>query len=189
MKDILLFSAVMSATLKGLQVEFVQVEADVSNGLPMFHMVGCLSSEVKEAGERVRTAVKNSGFGIPTMKVVVNLSPANMRKKGNLFDLPVAIAILKAVGVICGEDNEKNFSESWKREWEKGFKTLKLSKEEQKDIILLNEGIGLRDKDSQIKQIELYLLRLENSIDAMKVIIPFFFFVLLLKLFDLVFYR
>ena len=54
----------------------------------------------------------------------------------------------------------------------KGFKTLKLSKEEQKDIILLNEGIGLRDKDSQIKQIELYLLRLENSIDAMKVIIP-----------------
>ena len=103
-----MFGAVMSAALKGLQVEFVQVEADVSNGLPMFHMVGCLSSEVKEAGERVRTAVKNSGFGIPTMKVVVNLSPANMRKKGNLFDLPVAIAILKAVGLIHSEGDEKS---------------------------------------------------------------------------------
>lgn len=78
----------------------------------------------------------------------------------------------KSIIFSISEDNEKNFSESWKREWEKGFKTLKLSKEEQKDIILLNEGIGLRDKDSQIKQIELYLLRLENSIDAMKVIIP-----------------
>ena len=102
-----LFGTVMSATLRGLQVEFVQVEADVSNGLPMFHMVGYLSSEVKEAGERVRTAVKNSGFGIPAMKVVVNLSPANMRKKGNLYDLPIAIAILKAIGLIRDDNNEK----------------------------------------------------------------------------------
>ena len=102
-----MFGAVMSATLKGLQVEFVQVEADVSNGLPMFHMVGYLSAEVKEAGERVRTAMKNSGFAIPTMKVVVNLSPANMRKKGNLYDLPIAIAILKAVGAVREEATEK----------------------------------------------------------------------------------
>ena len=99
-----LFSAVMSATLKGLQVEFIQVEADVSSGLPMFHMVGYLSSEVKEAGERVRTAIRNSGFGIPAMKIVVNLSPANMRKKGNLYDLPIAIAILAAIGQIHEEN-------------------------------------------------------------------------------------
>lgn len=102
-----MFGAVMSATLKGLQVEFVQVEADVSNGLPMFHMVGYLSAEVKEAGERVRTAMKNSGFAIPAMKIVVNFSPANMRKKGNLYDLPIAIAILKAVGMIPNETAEK----------------------------------------------------------------------------------
>lgn len=88
-------------------MEFVQVEADVSNGLPVFHMVGYLSSEVKEAGERVRTAIKNSGFGIPPMKIVVNLSPANMRKKGNLYDLPIAVAILKALGLISTNSVEK----------------------------------------------------------------------------------
>ena len=99
----------MSASLRGLQVEFVQVEADVSNGLPMFHMVGYLSSEVKEAGERVRTAIKNSGFGLPAMKIVVNMSPANMRKKGNLYDLPIAVAILKALGLICSTNEKQLF--------------------------------------------------------------------------------
>lgn len=60
-----MFSTVLSAALQGLQVEFIDVEADLSNGLPMFHMVGYLSSEVKEAGERVRTAIRNSGLVIP----------------------------------------------------------------------------------------------------------------------------
>ena len=59
-----MFSTVLSATLHGLAVEFIDVEADVSNGLPMFHLVGYLSSEVKEAGERVRTAIRNAGFVI-----------------------------------------------------------------------------------------------------------------------------
>ena len=99
-----MFSTVLSATLEGLHVRNVQVEADVSNGLPMFHMVGYLASEVKEAGERVRTAIKNSGFGIPPMKVVINLSPANVRKKGNLFDLPIAVAILSALGQITDQN-------------------------------------------------------------------------------------
>lgn len=93
-------STVLSATLQGLRVEFVQVEADVSNGLPMFHLVGYLSSEVKEAGERVKSAIRNSDFTIPPKKVVVNLSPANMRKRGNIFDLPIAIATLCAMGEL-----------------------------------------------------------------------------------------
>ena len=92
-----MFSTVLSATLQGLQVKFVNVEADVSNGLPMFHLVGYLSSEVKEAGERVRSAIRNSDFVLPPKKVVVNLSPANMRKRGSIFDLPIAIAILTAL--------------------------------------------------------------------------------------------
>ncbi|MBQ8559253.1 MAG: YifB family Mg chelatase-like AAA ATPase [Tyzzerella sp.] len=95
-----MFSTVLSATLRGLFVEFVQVEADTSNGLPMFHMVGYLSSEVKEAGERVRTAIKNSGVALPAKKIVINLSPANMRKKGSMFDLPIAIAILASLGEV-----------------------------------------------------------------------------------------
>ena len=59
-----------------MQAEFIHVEADVGNGLPFFHMVGHLASEVKESAERVRTAVKNSGIQIPPRKVVINLSPA-----------------------------------------------------------------------------------------------------------------
>lgn len=94
------FSSVMSAVLQGLFVVPVYVEADVSNGLPMFHMVGYLSSEVKEASERVRTAIRNSGISIPPRKIVINMAPATVRKRGASFDLPVALAVLSALGVI-----------------------------------------------------------------------------------------
>lgn len=94
------FSRVHSATLYGLEVKTIQVEADLRNGLPSFHMVGYLSSEVKEAGERVKTAILNSGISMPPMKAVVNLSPANIRKKGTLFDLPIALAILLSLGQV-----------------------------------------------------------------------------------------
>jgi len=102
-----LFSTVLSAALQGLQVEFIDVEADLSNGLPMFHMVGYLSSEVKEAGERVRTAIRNSGLVIPAKKIVVNLSPADVRKRGTAFDLPIAVSILASLGVVSQERLEK----------------------------------------------------------------------------------
>lgn len=94
------FYTVLSASVQGLGVEFVQVEADVSNGLPSFHMVGYLSSEVKEAAERVRTSMHNTGILLPAKKIVVNLSPACVRKKGNVFDLPIAAAVLAALGVV-----------------------------------------------------------------------------------------
>lgn len=94
------YFTVLSATVQGLQTEFVQVEADVSNGLPVFQMVGYLSSEVKEASERVRTAIKNAGIMIPAKRIIVNLSPAYVRKRGTGFDLPIAIAILASLGMI-----------------------------------------------------------------------------------------
>lgn len=94
------FSTIISAAVDGLGVELVQVEADVSNGLPVFHMVGYLSSEVKEAGERVRTAIRNSGFDYPAKRTVINLSPATLRKRGAAFDLPIAVAILESLGQI-----------------------------------------------------------------------------------------
>lgn len=94
------FSTVLSVSIDGLKAEQIRVEADVSNGLPVFHMIGYLSSEVKEAGERVRTAIKNSGFDFPPKRTVVNLSPATMRKRGASFDLPIAAAILASLGQI-----------------------------------------------------------------------------------------
>ena len=101
------FHTVLSASIQGLHVEMVHVEADVSNGLPMFHMVGYLSAEVKEASERVRTAIRNAGIQIPARKVVVNLAPATVRKKGASFDLPIALAVMAAVGEIEGEKLER----------------------------------------------------------------------------------
>ncbi|MEA4819944.1 MAG: YifB family Mg chelatase-like AAA ATPase [[Clostridium] scindens] len=101
------FHTVLSASIQGLHVEMVHVEADVSNGLPVFHMVGYLSSEVKEASERVRTAIRNAGIQIPARKVVVNLAPATVRKKGASFDLPIALAVMAALGDIEGEKLER----------------------------------------------------------------------------------
>lgn len=102
-----MFSTVLSATLKGLHVEFIYVEADTSNGLPMFSMVGYLSSEVKEAGERVRTAIRNSGMILPPKKVVINLSPAHIRKRGTMFDLPIAVSVLASLGEVHLSDMEE----------------------------------------------------------------------------------
>ncbi|HJB00971.1 MAG TPA: YifB family Mg chelatase-like AAA ATPase [Candidatus Mediterraneibacter merdavium] len=102
------FSTIVSAAIDGLGVELVRVEADVSNGLPMFHMVGYLSSEVKEAGERVRTAIRNSGFDYPPRRTVINLSPATLRKRGASFDLPIAVASLMSLGQVLTEETEKS---------------------------------------------------------------------------------
>lgn len=100
-------STVLSATVNGINVEFVEVEADVSNGLPMFQMVGYLSSEVKEAGERVRAAIRNSGFLFPAKRVVVNLSPANIRKKGSVFDMAIAVSVLLSMEMLPKERLEE----------------------------------------------------------------------------------
>ena len=97
------FCTVLSAAVQGLSVEMIRVEADVSNGLPMFHMVGYLSSEVKEASERVRTAIRNSGMKLPAKKIIVNLAPATVRKRGASFDLPIALAVLAAMNYVPEE--------------------------------------------------------------------------------------
>lgn len=95
-----MFSKSYCAVIQGMSASMIQVEADVSDGMPMFHLVGYLSSEVKEAKERVRIAIKNSGFKIPSKKITVNLSPADLRKDGTSFDLAIAVAILESIGVI-----------------------------------------------------------------------------------------
>lgn len=92
------FRKVYSAGLSGIEGYQVQVEADASNGLPGFSMVGILASEVREAQDRVRTALKNSGYRFPPQRITVNLSPADRRKGGTGYDLPIAVAILAAFG-------------------------------------------------------------------------------------------
>lgn len=102
-----MFSSVLSATVAGVDCIPIKIEADVSQGLPMFSMVGYLSARVKEAQERVRTALRNTGFAFPARRITVNLSPADIRKEGTGFDLPIAAALLCAFGYLEQEKMEK----------------------------------------------------------------------------------
>ncbi|MBR5509088.1 MAG: YifB family Mg chelatase-like AAA ATPase [Lachnospiraceae bacterium] len=102
-----MFSTILSAAVLGIDAYPVQVEADICDGLPQFSMVGDLAAEVKEAADRVRTALRNNGIAFPAKKVTVNLSPAHIRKEGTRFDLPVAVALLTALGIIPREHTEE----------------------------------------------------------------------------------
>ncbi len=95
-----MYNTVLTASMRGMEVLFVQAEADVSDGMPMFEMVGYLAPEVREARERVRTSLKNSGIVLPPKRITVNLSPADIRKEGTSFDLPIALAVLASYGII-----------------------------------------------------------------------------------------
>lgn len=95
-----MYSIVSTAIIRGIHSIPVSVEADVSDGMPMFEMVGFLASEVKEAKERVRTALRNSGFVLPPKRITVNFTPADIRKSGSGFDLPIAVAVLAAMGNV-----------------------------------------------------------------------------------------
>ncbi len=98
-----MFSTVLSGAVYGIDSYLVHVEADLSPGLPCFVMVGNAGSEVKEASERVRVALKNSGVPMPPMHIAVNISPGDIKKLGTGFDLPVAAAVLSALGKIPKE--------------------------------------------------------------------------------------
>lgn len=95
-----MFSTVKTAVIRGVKMIPVIVETDVSEGLPMLEMVGLLSSEVKEAKERVRTAIKNARISIPPKRITISLSPAELRKEGGSFDLPIAVGIMQSLDVI-----------------------------------------------------------------------------------------
>ncbi|MEW6425718.1 MAG: YifB family Mg chelatase-like AAA ATPase [Bacillota bacterium] len=95
-----MLAIVKSTALHGLDGQVVQVEVDVSNGLPCFDLVGLPDPAVREARDRVRAAIKNSGFEYPLGRITVNLAPADIRKEGPLYDLPIAAGILAATGQI-----------------------------------------------------------------------------------------
>jgi magnesium chelatase family protein len=103
-RSVNMFCKAYSATVYGIEGLIVSVEADISDGLPIFDMVGYLGSEVKEARERVKIALKNCGYRLPAKRITVNLSPADIRKQGTAFDLPIAIAILAAFGHLPPEN-------------------------------------------------------------------------------------
>ena len=99
-----LLACVRTAAVFGIEACLVQVEVDVSFGLPAFQMVGLPDASVRESRDRVRSAIRNSGFEFPPHRVTVNLAPADIRKAGSSFDLPIALGVLAAAGHITRRD-------------------------------------------------------------------------------------
>ncbi len=91
-----MLSKVKSCGLIGIDGYIIEVETDISSGVPSLDIVGLGDIAVRESKERVRSAIKNSGFEFPTRKITINLAPANMRKEGSSLDLPIALGILAA---------------------------------------------------------------------------------------------
>ena len=95
-----MLASVRTAAVYGIEASPIHVEVDVSFGLPAFTMVGLPDAGIRESRDRVRSAIRNSGFEFPTHRITVNLSPADLRKEGTSFDLPIAVGVLAAAGLI-----------------------------------------------------------------------------------------
>lgn len=98
-----MLAKVFSSTVIGIDAHLVDVEVDISHGLPVFTMVGLPETAVKESRERVKSAINNSGYVFPDDRITVNLAPADIKKEGTGFDLPMALGILTATHVISHE--------------------------------------------------------------------------------------
>ena len=101
-----MFSKITSCALFGLDGNKIDVETDISNGMPAFDIVGLPDSAVKESKERVKTAIKNSGIIFPIKRITINLAPADIKKEGPSFDLPIAVGILVCAGIIDNKNTD-----------------------------------------------------------------------------------
>ena len=99
-----MLSIIKSIALNGLDGYVVNVQVDISSGLPSWETVGLPDTSIREAKERVKTAIKNSGFDILSKKIVINLAPADIKKEGSLLDLPIAVGILSSLKQIKERD-------------------------------------------------------------------------------------
>ncbi len=104
-----MFSELKSVGLFGIDSYMIEVEADISSGLPAFDIVGLPDTAVKESRDRVRAALKNCGCKFPLGRITINLAPADLKKEGSIYDLPVLIAILKASGQLDADVNDSVF--------------------------------------------------------------------------------
>jgi magnesium chelatase family protein len=101
MGDHFMLAKVFSSAIIGIEAYVVEVEVDISQGLPSFSTVGLPEGAVRESKERVKTSIKNSGYHFPSDRITVNLAPADIKKEGTAFDLPIALGILAATGLVA----------------------------------------------------------------------------------------
>jgi magnesium chelatase family protein len=103
------YARLLSGAVLGIEARLIEVQCDVSGGLPQFHVVGLAEKEVTESRERIRSAIKNAGLQFPAGRITANLAPADLRKEGVGFDVPIAVAILIAAGQLAVPNEEYLF--------------------------------------------------------------------------------
>ena len=104
-----MFAKIKSEGLYGINTFDVTVEADISSGMPRFDIVGLPDAAVKESRERVRASMKNSGYTFPISHITVNIAPADVKKEGSFYDLPILVSLLKASGQLKGSTDDFSF--------------------------------------------------------------------------------
>ena len=102
-----MLASITSCGLSGIEGFSVEVEVNLAHGMPMFEIVGLPDASVKESRERVRAAMKNSGYQFPFERLTVNLAPADQKKEGPSYDLPIALGIISCMGII-DQDSIRN---------------------------------------------------------------------------------
>lgn len=177
-----MYSSITSGGVRGIISYLMQIEVDVSSGLPGFNMVGFMSGDVRESGDRVKVALKNAGIKIPASKITVNLSPADIKKEGVVVDLPLAVGILEAIGeikpestsetVVIGEvglDGEikevKGVLPIVTKAKESGYKTVILPKENAREGAVVSDMkiVGV----SSLQEVIMYLSSDNNERDEL----------------------
>ncbi|MBI2962779.1 MAG: YifB family Mg chelatase-like AAA ATPase [Deltaproteobacteria bacterium] len=98
-----MLATLLSSALRGVEAMFVEVEVDVGRGLPQLQIVGLPEAAVRESRERVRSAIRNSGYAFPAERITINLAPADLKKAGAAYDLPIALGLLAASGTLPRE--------------------------------------------------------------------------------------
>ena len=104
-----MFAGLKSMGLRGIDGFMVEVEADLSQGLPGFDVVGLPDTAVRESRDRVRSAMKNAGFTYPVSRITVNLAPADVKKEGSVYNLPLLLALLCASGQLKADMKKRAF--------------------------------------------------------------------------------
>ncbi len=167
-----MISFIYSAAINGIDADLVDVETYISSGMPVFSIVGLPDAAVKESRDRVAAALKNSGFDFPAKKITVNLAPADIKKEGGAFDLPIALGILASCGKIKKENLSKfcavgELSLSGKIRKVKGVLPIALSLKKKK---IENIIVPFANKEEAAVAKSVHVYPFKNLLDAVKFI-------------------
>ena len=172
----LMYSKVYSGLTLGIDGMMISVETDTSQGLPGLNLVGYLASSVKEAGERVRAALKNTGVSLPSRRITVNLSPADTRKDGALFDVAIAVGIILSLEYFDISEEmierilEKQIGsmQEHMEEMEHIYSGIRSMKHDMKNTLSVIMQLATGNEETENAELQAYLSELNRTMDRLE---------------------